>query len=140
MIWQWKKYKSGIIRESRVMINSSLSHYFSVIMESPDFSSFWHFGRLSGNSSFWNPSRTLKKLFVIMAGDRKWQWIKKTFGVIKDLGLNNQMQQSDLHYLFCVWLRNYRTEAMFSIFKFEKIDQNGLKLDNQKLIHTKSST
>ena len=71
---------------------------------------------------------------------RKWQWIKKTFGVIKDLGLNNQMQKSDLHYLFCVWLRNYWTEAMFSIFKFEKIDQNGLKLDNQKLFYTKSST
>jgi len=50
------------------------------------------------------------------------------------------MQQSDLHYLFCVGLRNYLTEAMFSIFKSKKIDQNGFKLDNQKLFYTKSST
>ena len=71
---------------------------------------------------------------------RKWRWIKKIFGVIKDLELNFHMQQSDLHYLVFVSLRNYRTEAMFSIFKFEKIDQNGLKLDNQKLFYTKSST
>ena len=35
--------------------------------------------------------------------------------------------------------RNYN-KTMFSIFKFEKIDQNGLKLDNQKLFYTKSST
>ena len=30
--------------------------------------------------------------------------------------------------------------AMFSFFKPEKTDQNGLKLDNQKLFYTKSST
>ena len=33
-----------------------------------------------------------------------------------------------------------RTEAMFSIFKIKKIDQNKPKLDNQKLIYTKSTT
>ena len=51
-------------------------------------------------------------------------------GGIKDLGLKNLMQQSHLHYLFSVRLRNYRTKAMFSIVKYKKIDQNGLKLDN----------
>ena len=71
---------------------------------------------------------------------RKWWWIKKSFGGIKDLGLKNHMQQSDLHYLFSVDLRNYLTEAMFSIFKWEKIDQNELWLGIQKLFHTKSST
>ena len=50
------------------------------------------------------------------------------------------MQQSDLHYLVFVGPRNYRTETMFSIFKLKKIDQNGLKLDIQKLFYTKSST
>ena len=54
--------------------------------------------------------------------------------MIKDLGLNNHIHQSDLLYLFFVRLRNYRTEAMFSIFKMKKIDQNRPKLDNQKQI------
>jgi len=65
---------------------------------------------------------------------------KKNFGVIEDLELNFHMQQSDLHYLAFVRPRNYRTEAMFSIFKLKIIDQNRLKLDNQKLFNTKSST
>lgn len=39
-------------------------------MEPPDFSSFWHFGQFSENSSFWNPSRIFKNFFVIMAGNR----------------------------------------------------------------------
>jgi len=60
--------------------------------------------------------------------------------VIKDFELNFHIKKTDLRYLFCVRLWNYRIEAMFSIFKFKKIDQNGLKLDNQKLFHTKSST
>ena len=52
---------------------------------------------------------------------------KKSFYSIEDLGLENHMQLSDLHYLFFVSLRNYRTEAKFSIFKFKKstkIDSN----------------
>ena len=73
-----------------------------------------------------DPLRT-KQYKMMSFSRRKWQRIKKTFGVIKELGLNNHMQQSDLYN---------RTEAMFSIFKFKKIDQNGLKLDNQKLIYT----
>jgi len=89
--------------------------------------------------NFWWSFENQTILDDVISG-RKWQWIKKSFGVIEDLGMNNHMYQSDLHYLFSVRLRNYRTEAMFSIFKFEKIDQNGLKLDNQKLIYTKSST
>ena len=71
---------------------------------------------------------------------QKWRWIKNIFGVIKALELNFQLQQSDLHYLVSVGLRNYRTETMFSIFKLKKIDQNGLKLSIQKLFYTKSST
>ena len=68
------------------------------------------------NENFWDPSR-------------KWQWIIKSFGVIKDLGLNNYMHQSDLLYLFFLpkrvlhrmrWFHNSPTEAMFSIFKLKK--------------------
>ena len=51
---------------------------------------------------------------------RKWRWIKKIFGVIKDLELNFHMQQLDLHYLVFDGPRNYRTETMFSIFKWKK--------------------
>ena len=53
------------------MFFSSLWHKKFVIMETPDFSSFWHFGQFSENSSFWNPLRTFKNFFVIMAGHRE---------------------------------------------------------------------
>ena len=95
--------------------------------------------RFLNYENFWVFFENQTILDDVISG-RKCRWIITSFGVIKDLGLENHMQQSDLHYLFSVSLRNYRTEAMFSIFKFEKIDQNGLKLDNQKLFYTKSST
>ena len=89
--------------------------------------------------NFWESFKNQTILDDVISG-RKWLSIKISFGVIKDLGLNNHMHQSDLLYLFFVRLRNYRTEAMFSIFKMKKIDQNRPKLDNQKLIYTKSTT
>ena len=55
---------------------SSLSHYFFVFMEPPDFSSLWHFGYFDDYSSLWNPSRIFKKLFVILAGNRFLAWYR----------------------------------------------------------------
>ena len=86
-----------------------------------------------------DPSK-IKQLLMTSFPVKNDNGSKKKFGVIKDLELNFHMRQSALHYFVFVGLRNYQTETMFSIFKLRKIDQNGRKLDNQKLFHTKSST
>ena len=87
---------------------------------------FWGSTRLSikqllivqFESVFWGFLRI--KLDDVISG-RKSQWT--SFGGIEDLELNNHMQQSDLHYLFFVSLRNNRTEAMISIFKLKKMTE-----------------
>ena len=70
-------------------------------------------------SIYEDPSK-IKQLLMTSSPVENDDESKKNFGVIEDLELNFHMQQSDLHYLAFVRPRNYRTEAMFSIFKFEQ--------------------
>ena len=69
-----------------------------------------------------------------------WRHINFSFGGIKDSELNFRAKKTDLSHRHQERLWNYLTEALFSIFKWEKIDQNELWLGIQKLFHTKSST
>ena len=69
-----------------------------------------------------------------------WRHINFSFGGIQVCELNFQQKKTDLSHRHQERLWNYLTEAMFSIFKWEKIDQNELWLGIQKLFHTKSST
>ena len=70
----------------------------------------------------------------------KWRWIKKSFGGLEDTGLNFHMNQSDLDFqpLEALWI--FIIEAMFSILRLKKIDQNGPESDIQNLFYTNSST
>ena len=71
---------------------------------------------------------------------QKWRWIKKSFGGLQDTGLNFHIKQSDLDFrpLEALWI--FIIEAMFSILRLKKIDQNRLESDNKKLFYTNSST
>ena len=71
---------------------------------------------------------------------QKWRRIKKSFDGLQDTGLDFYIKQSDLEFrpLEALWI--FIIEVMFSIFRSKKIDQNRLKLDIQKLFHTKLST
>ena len=63
-----------------------------------------------------------------------------SFDVTQDTGLDFHMKQSELDFrpleALCIW----SIEAMFSILRWKRIDQNGLEWDIQNLFYTISST
>ena len=70
----------------------------------------------------------------------KYPWIKTSFGVTQDTGLNFHMKQSEWDFRPLVAQSISSIEAMFSILRLKKIDQNGLESDIQKLFYTNLST
>ena len=70
----------------------------------------------------------------------RWCQIKTKFVVTRDFGLNFWKKKTDLDFRHLERPWSFWIEAIFSILRLKKIDQNGLESDIQKLFYTNLST